>query len=95
MLDDFDVNPCEKKHYGPVLYVEGEFAVMRCSFCEQLFLNPVNNKEEKPRSSRTCISACDWVTEGRLVKCLSCSYSGPAPVIEEQSDKEPCEFDQW
>jgi len=77
MFDDLDENLCHYKHYGPVLHEEGDWVVMRCSFCDQIFRTPKVAGEPKRKSSRTCISACDWVTEGQMVRCNSCSYTGP------------------
>lgn len=81
--DEFDICT-DTKHYGAVLYIEGDYAVMRCSFCQIIFRNLVKAGtagEQKRRSSRTCISACDWITEGSIIKCTACSYTGPLPEI--------------
>ncbi len=84
MLDDFDSNTCNGKHHGPVLYLEGDLAIMRCSFCEQIVKTPIDAaaRESKRKSSRTCVSACDWVAEEKTVRCRSCSYSGPLPASD-------------
>jgi hypothetical protein len=90
MLDDLDSTICNKKHYGPILRIEGEFAVMRCSFCEQIIKYPMfsdEEREEKRRSSRTCISDCDWITDDTTVRCRSCSYIGPLPTINQAEEK--------
>jgi hypothetical protein len=84
MFEDNDVNVCNSKHYGPVLYIEAGFAVMRCSFCEQIIRNPITptaGRKEQQRSSRTCVSDCDWQIDelAKIVKCRSCSYTGPLP----------------
>lgn len=79
MLDDFDSSICNGKHHGPALYIQGDYVVMRCSFCEQLINTPISSLEDKGtkrKSSRTCVSACDWVTEDKIVRCRSCSYTG-------------------
>ena len=80
-LDDNAVGSCNKKHYGSLLHTEGNEHVMRCSFCQQIFRIPVGETTPSKKSSRTCISACDWVTEGRTVTCLACSYTGPLPTL--------------
>ncbi|MDR3615397.1 MAG: hypothetical protein P4L53_17695 [Candidatus Obscuribacterales bacterium] len=91
MLDDFDTPLCNKKHYGPVLYLKGDFQVMRCTLCNQIFVDPLLTAAElgeKRKSSRTCISVCDWVTEGKTVRCQSCSYTGPLPTLFDDDDDE-------
>lgn len=81
LADESVAGACSSKHYGSLLYTEGDEHVMRCSFCQQIFKIPVGPVEPKKKSSRTCVSACDWVTEGRTVRCLACSYIGPLPTI--------------
>ena len=83
-MDDFDLKLCGSKHYGPVLGVEGNYQVMRCSFCEQIFRTLIEGPfevEVKLRSSKTCISACDWTVTDNMVKCNACSYWGPRPNL--------------
>ncbi|OPZ92065.1 MAG: hypothetical protein BWY75_00040 [bacterium ADurb.Bin425] len=84
MQDDFESDICNGKHYGPILGTEDGVPVMRCSFCERIFRDTaisVRREEPKKRSSKTCISACDWVINGNTVRCNACSYSGPVPNL--------------
>ena len=79
MLDDFYSEICNSKHYGPILRVEGDIAIMRCSICDKVFEAPRAENGTKKRSTKTCIQACEWVKVEDLIKCLSCGYSGPLP----------------
>jgi hypothetical protein len=84
IVDDLDNNPCNTKHYGALLYIEQGYAVMRCSFCEGIFKNPVTSQKSantKQKSSRTCISACEWEYDEKTVTCKACSYTGPLPQL--------------
>lgn len=80
MLDDFDQAICGKKHYGIMVSEEDGYCVIRCSFCQKLFKVPRENEyEPKLKSSKSCIQACDWFSEGNSVRCRSCGYVGPLP----------------
>lgn len=81
-MDDYTFNICNNKHRGPILYIEGGFEVMRCSFCERIIktaISPKKENESDKRSSNTCIQICDWVINDKKVSCNSCGYTGPAP----------------
>lgn len=82
VLDDYFPERCNSKHHGPLLQLTADYAVMRCSFCDQLLKSVVVRQKDttsKKRSSLTCVSACDWVVENKQVRCLSCNYCGPVP----------------
>lgn len=80
MLDDYISEACNSKHHGPVLQISHGFVVMRCSLCEEVFNVRTEAADPKAKkSSLTCVSACDWTIENKMVRCRSCNYSGPAP----------------
>ncbi len=80
---DFDSILCGKKHYGPILQTDADWYLMRCSFCNLIFKEPIlpADKMEPKRSSKSCIQDCDWNVDvdNKKVTCKSCGYIGPLP----------------